>query len=100
MKCIRIYDKSNNLIINDTKSVSKNDYLEVFNHIKNNLTIFDNYSDIILRTKNGGDTIFNISDRTLTTKSVSDNIDRAVIELDEDEFNVIMEFIKYRNNEI
>ena len=101
MKCIKIYDKSNNVIINDTKSVSKNSYIQVFNHIKDNLTIIKDDSDIILRVENVDDIIFNISDKTLTTKSVSDNIDRAVIYLDEDEFNVIIDFIKNNNkNEI
>lgn len=98
MKCIKIYDKSNNVIINDTKSVSKNSYIQVFNHIKDNLTIIKDDSDIILRVENVDDIIFNISDKTLTTKSVSDNIDRAVIYLDEDEFNVIIDFIKNNNN--
>lgn len=100
MKCITIFDKSNNVIITDTKSVSKNNYLPIFDHIKDGLIIIKNNSDIILRTSNGDDTIFNISNKTLTTKSVSDNIDRAVIDLDEDEFNVISEFIKFKSNEV
>lgn len=96
MKSIRIYDKSNKLIINDTKSVSKNDYLEVFNYIKDQLNIIENNSETILRFSNGNDLIFNISDRTLTTKSVSDNIDRAIIDLDDDEFDAINKFIKLK----